>query len=177
MNSHQPVCDLMSKMDDGPSQVSEILKLREPISHRTLSTREQIILLEGSKLHGFVFPPWKSPPEAGEFQLKSEDPLFVYVQDQATLLIYTTILMRIHLIHIEMIQNYGSRTYNWRSLMAGVAQRRLYLRQASDRTLHKRDRPCCMAEELISCKTSPQTVLLLQACVLAQPEQNADIRR
>ena len=36
--------------------------LRAPLSTRTLSTKEQMILLEGSKLNGSVFPPWISEP-------------------------------------------------------------------------------------------------------------------
>ena len=54
-------------------------KLTEPISNRQLSTREQIILLEGSRLNGFVFPPWKSPPDASEFELKDGEDRFLYV--------------------------------------------------------------------------------------------------
>jgi calpain-7 len=32
------------------------------LSTRTLCTREKVILLEGSKLHGLVFPQWTSAP-------------------------------------------------------------------------------------------------------------------
>lgn len=53
--------------------------LKAPVSERIPTTREEIILLEGSKLHGFVFPPWKAEPEAGIFQKSSDDDLFVYV--------------------------------------------------------------------------------------------------
>lgn len=56
-----------------------VLKLQDPISTRTLTTREQIILLEGSKLHGFVFPPWKESPSDSEFELKPGEPRFKYV--------------------------------------------------------------------------------------------------
>src|SRR5690349_19890390 len=41
--------------------------LRVPHSSRQLSTREEVILLEGSKLHGLVFPPWSSEPDEREF--------------------------------------------------------------------------------------------------------------
>ncbi|KAI5301239.1 cysteine protease [Ascosphaera atra] len=41
---------------------------KEPQSTRRLSKREQIILLESSKLHGFVFPPWTGDPEGQEFE-------------------------------------------------------------------------------------------------------------
>ncbi|EPE36102.1 Cysteine proteinase [Glarea lozoyensis ATCC 20868] len=42
--------------------------LKAPLSSREISTREQIILLEGSKLHGFIFPPWKLEPEDTVFE-------------------------------------------------------------------------------------------------------------
>jgi calpain-7 len=38
-----------------------------PQSRRQLSTREEVILLEGSKLHGLIFPPWRSEPDEQEF--------------------------------------------------------------------------------------------------------------
>ena len=44
---------------------------RLPVSTRKLTTREEIILLEGAKLNGFIFPPWSSPPGSDEF--KRED--------------------------------------------------------------------------------------------------------
>ena len=53
-----------------------VLKLQEPRSTRTLSTREQIILLEGSKVHGSVFPPWRESPDDSEFELTSGEPRF-----------------------------------------------------------------------------------------------------
>ncbi|KFY04046.1 hypothetical protein O988_01034, partial [Pseudogymnoascus sp. VKM F-3808] len=45
---------------------------RVPQSRRQLSTREEVILLEGSKLHGLIFPPWKSEPDEQEFAAKGE---------------------------------------------------------------------------------------------------------
>jgi hypothetical protein len=45
-----------------PSEISGM-----PQSRRQLSTREEVILLEGSKLHGLIFPPWKSEPDGQEF--------------------------------------------------------------------------------------------------------------
>lgn len=45
-----------------PSEISTM-----PHSRRQLSTREEVILLEGSKLHGLIFPPWKSEPDDQEF--------------------------------------------------------------------------------------------------------------
>ncbi|KAL2863903.1 calpain-like protease PalBory [Aspergillus lucknowensis] len=37
------------------------------VSTRQLTTREEIIILEGAKLNGFIFPPWKVEPEIEEF--------------------------------------------------------------------------------------------------------------
>lgn len=52
---------------------------REPTSTRTQSNREQIILLENSKLNGFVFPPWSmtAVPDSREFQVDDEGGLFL----------------------------------------------------------------------------------------------------
>ncbi|KAL9107885.1 MAG: hypothetical protein Q9227_007303 [Pyrenula ochraceoflavens] len=47
------------------------------VSKRLLSTREKIILLEGSKLNGFTFPPWEKPPEREEFELMDGQKPFV----------------------------------------------------------------------------------------------------
>jgi calpain-7 len=46
-----------------PKSVATILNLKVPISQRAVSRSEEIILLEGSKLHGFIFPPWTAEPE------------------------------------------------------------------------------------------------------------------
>ncbi|KAH1301617.1 hypothetical protein KXW28_003228 [Aspergillus fumigatus] len=43
-------------------------ELEAPVSTRTLTTREEIILLEGAKLNGFIFPPWAGPPSLEEFE-------------------------------------------------------------------------------------------------------------
>nr|KMM70327.1 PALB protein [Coccidioides posadasii RMSCC 3488] len=55
---------------------AEVRQRREPVSTRTLSNREQIIVLENSKLNGFVFPPWSAQPGPEEFELDEEDELF-----------------------------------------------------------------------------------------------------
>ncbi|KAL9057732.1 MAG: hypothetical protein Q9206_002230, partial [Seirophora lacunosa] len=65
-----------------PTAIEDFIKmdsfeLREPLSTRTLSTREQIIILEASKLHGCRFPPWVASPEASEFELGEAQSLFV----------------------------------------------------------------------------------------------------
>ncbi|PGH23230.1 hypothetical protein AJ80_02646 [Polytolypa hystricis UAMH7299] len=48
----------------------------EPVSSRALSNREQIILLETSRLHGCVFPPWKAAPALEEFEQPDNGELF-----------------------------------------------------------------------------------------------------
>lgn len=51
--------------------------LKQPTSKRKPTTKEQIILLEGSKLNGFIFLPWKDDPPGDEFVLKEGQELFV----------------------------------------------------------------------------------------------------
>ncbi len=46
---------------------SQEISLKAPVSQRALSKREEIILLEGSKLHGFIFPQWTSDPDNSVF--------------------------------------------------------------------------------------------------------------
>ena len=43
--------------------------LARPVCTRPLTTKEKIIILEGSKLNGFVFPPWKEDPKPEAFEL------------------------------------------------------------------------------------------------------------
>ncbi|KAF3399342.1 Calpain-like protease palB/RIM13 [Talaromyces pinophilus] len=50
--------------------------LKEPISKRKLSTREEIILLESAKLNGCLFPPWKNDPNPQEFELVGNEGQF-----------------------------------------------------------------------------------------------------
>lgn len=50
--------------------------LKQPESTRQLSTRENIILLEGSKLNGFVFKPWDVAPSSPEFELSDGQSLY-----------------------------------------------------------------------------------------------------
>ena len=56
--------------------VKKANELKEPISERESTTREKIILLEASKLHGSRFPPWTSPPVSSDFELLSGQPYF-----------------------------------------------------------------------------------------------------
>jgi hypothetical protein len=51
-----------------------ITGLRAPASKRKLTTREEIIILEGAKLNGFIFPPWKSSPLSQEFVIDEGGP-------------------------------------------------------------------------------------------------------
>lgn len=53
--------------------------LRVPVSGRNPTTREEIILLEGSKLHGFLFPPWKTEPQPDIFEKSGNDDFFEFV--------------------------------------------------------------------------------------------------
>jgi calpain-7 len=57
-----------------PIQSKEVA-LKAPVSQRALSKREEIILLEGSKLHGFIFPQWTSDPDDTLFALDENDRL------------------------------------------------------------------------------------------------------
>lgn len=51
--------------------------LKEPLSNRSFSKREQILLLQNSRLNGFAFPPWKAPPDPGEFALNESGEKFL----------------------------------------------------------------------------------------------------
>ncbi|KAL8782159.1 MAG: hypothetical protein Q9213_005630 [Squamulea squamosa] len=53
------------------------MQSREPLPSRSLSTREQIILLESSRLHGCRFPPWQKPPDISEFELGQDQTKFI----------------------------------------------------------------------------------------------------
>ena len=57
--------------------VTKTNELKEPISERELTTREKIILLEVSKLHGSRFPPWTSPPLSSDFEQLSSQSYFM----------------------------------------------------------------------------------------------------
>ncbi len=60
------------------SQTRTSHELNAPLSHRVLTTREQVILLESSKLHGFVFSPWTSEPDEELFQAIGCNGYFLY---------------------------------------------------------------------------------------------------
>lgn len=59
--------------------VARAQTLQEPRSTRKLPNHEQILLLRASYLNGFKFPPWTTPPEPSEFELKNGEDLFLYV--------------------------------------------------------------------------------------------------
>ena len=69
----------LEKMSKDRASTTKARELKQPESKRKLSTREQILLLNASFLHGFKFPPWTSPPEASEFELQDGEQLFLYV--------------------------------------------------------------------------------------------------
>ncbi|KAJ5573421.1 uncharacterized protein N7459_007848 [Penicillium hispanicum] len=57
-----PHWQLVARQDALP-----IRGLHPPVSKRRLTTREEIIILEGAKLNGFIFPPWDRSPASVDF--------------------------------------------------------------------------------------------------------------
>ena len=64
-----------------PGNSQNIRTLKEPVSTRTLTKSEQILLYKASYLNGFKFPPWTTPPAPGEFNLGKNDQLFIDTPD------------------------------------------------------------------------------------------------
>lgn len=64
---------------------------RSPTSTRKLTTREEIILLEGAKLNGFIFPPWTTAPNSGEFKEDDGGPFTYVANPSACVVEYTSI--------------------------------------------------------------------------------------
>lgn len=64
--------------NEGQSAPSAAARSRAqpPLPTRKLTTRENIILLEGSKLNGAVFKPWTTPPSVDEFLLNDGQELW-----------------------------------------------------------------------------------------------------
>ena len=58
------------------SSQTRIRRLLEPVSTRSRSTREGIILLKASLVNGFKCPPWTSNPTSTEFTRQTDDELF-----------------------------------------------------------------------------------------------------
>lgn len=72
--------EALKNSQDLPSakkQVPEPSRIKYPASIRPLTRREQIILLEGSKLNGAIFKPWAKAPLDEEFILTDGKELFV----------------------------------------------------------------------------------------------------
>ena len=74
--------DPASERSSEKARMDNADELKEPRSERILTTREKIILLQSSKLHGSCFPPWSSPPLSSDFEQKSGQPYFVYVKNR-----------------------------------------------------------------------------------------------
>lgn len=49
-----------------PAAKKDVL-LKAPACGRQITRREEVILLEASKLHGFIFPPWTNEPDDSLF--------------------------------------------------------------------------------------------------------------
>jgi len=56
--------------------VSKEVLLKAPVSARQISKQEEIILLEGSRLHGFIFPPWANEPAESLFVERPDETSF-----------------------------------------------------------------------------------------------------
>ncbi|KAL8953280.1 MAG: hypothetical protein Q9222_000846 [Ikaeria aurantiellina] len=93
--------------------------LREPVSTRALSTREKIILLEGSKLNGSRFPPWETAPKASDFDLEDNEPLFSEQQLKTS---DTTGPVMVPRGKVDLIQDVTSDCSVVASLCAGTAR-------------------------------------------------------
>lgn len=104
LKNSRSVSDAQSYSSKGPSRPR-----REPVSTRTLSNREQIILLENSKLNGFVFPPWSAQPDPEEFELDDEEGLFTCVYPGEFVLRVTETKMRLE-THPTLSSRNSSRT-------------------------------------------------------------------
>lgn len=72
----------IKKSSTWPIKPSTIFS-KAPVSERPLSKHEEIILLEGSRLHGFIFPRWTSEPDDAVF----ETPLYTYVTQDGCVLV------------------------------------------------------------------------------------------
>jgi calpain-7 len=56
--------------------VNKEVLLKASVSGRQISRREEVILLEGSKLHGFIFPPWTNEPDESLFDDRPDETSF-----------------------------------------------------------------------------------------------------
>ena len=69
--------ELLDRTEQLKGDRSQPIDPEQPISKRTLTIREKIILVEGTKLNGFKFPIWENSPGPEEFELKSGQEQFV----------------------------------------------------------------------------------------------------
>ena len=53
--------------------------LKPPVTTRSLSKAEQIILYKASYLNNYKFPPWTVPPAPDEFELKDGETWYLWV--------------------------------------------------------------------------------------------------
>lgn len=96
--------------------------LSEPLPTRVLLTREQIILLKGSKLNGFLFPPWTTSPDASEFELRPGESPYLYVSKETV----PTLVFPNYLIQKEITPNSNFRKCNEKYSMDGIGQTKLF---------------------------------------------------
>lgn len=76
-----------------------------PRSIQVLSTKEKVILLESSRVNGFIFPPWDSKPEAVEFDLKEGERKYTYAANSHHFMLYRqSISTKLFLILKETMQ-------------------------------------------------------------------------
>lgn len=65
--------------EPAPASATHIHRLKEPISTRKRTKREDIVLLRASMVNGFKFPPWDKNPSAAEFVPEEGSAWFTYV--------------------------------------------------------------------------------------------------
>jgi calpain-7 len=69
----------IKQLDKWAPKADMAIVLKAPESERAISMREQVILLEGSKLHGFIFPPWTSDPDDSVFEYINGSSFYTYM--------------------------------------------------------------------------------------------------
>lgn len=67
---------MLSRSEQLRGDRSQPIDPEYPVSKRALTTREKIILVEGTKLNGFKFPIWEHDPDPAEFELKDGEAQF-----------------------------------------------------------------------------------------------------
>lgn len=69
----------LKELRDGRSPTAKAYSrdMKQPKSTRKPTTKEKIIVLEGSKLNGAIFKPWDQAPTKADFELKDGDDLFL----------------------------------------------------------------------------------------------------